>query len=247
MAGGERSLRLCWLYPEHMNLYGDRGNVLTFEQRCRPRGIDFQLVRLGPGERFDGAAYDLVFTGGGPDSTQVLVADDLQERKGADLRRAIEDGLPVLTVCGGYQLFARSYKASDGTVLPGIGVFDAETVHPGPAAPRCIGNIVVRWNGGALVGFENHGGRTFLGAGCASLGRVIRGHGNNARDKTEGAVYRNCYGSYIHGSLLPKNPHFADHLLSLALARKYGEGRLAPIDDALEWRAHRAALARAGA
>jgi CobQ-like glutamine amidotransferase family enzyme len=240
----DRSLSLCWLYPDHMNLYGDRGNVVTLEQRCRRRGIGFTLVRLGPGARFEGGRYDLVFTGGGPDSTQLLVADDLRREKSADLTAAIEDGLPVLTVCGGYQLFARFYKASDGTVLPGIGVFDAETIHPGPAVKRCIGNILVAWGNSTLVGFENHGGRTYLSPGLAPLGRVIEGHGNNAEDGTEGAVYRNCYGTYLHGSLLPKNPHLADHLLRLALERKYGDGALAPLDDALEWRAHEAAVAR---
>lgn len=242
----ERALVLCWIYPEHMNLYGDRGNIIVLEWRSALRGIRLEVARLGPRDPFDGGAYDLVFTGGGPDSTQTLVADDLRERKAANLRAAIVDGLPALAVCGGYQLFANSYRTASGEILPGAGIFEAETVHPGVHAPRCVGNIVITWNESTVVGFENHGGRTFLGPGLRPFGTVLRGHGNNSKDGTEGAVFHHCYGSYIHGSLLPKNPHLADHLLGLALDRKYGSAELQPLDDQLEWEAHRAAIARAG-
>ena len=148
----------------------------------------------------------------------------------------------VLAVCGGYQLLGRYYRPAEGEDLPGLGIFDAWTVHPGPTAKRFIGNVVVRWQGATLVGFENHGGRTFLGPAARPLARVIAGYGNNGRDGTEGAVQANAFGTYLHGSLLPKNPRFADHLIALALARKYGDGELPPLDDALEEQAHAEAV-----
>ena len=161
----------------------------------------------------------------------------------------------MLVVCGAYQLFGHSYRPAVGAALPGLGILDARTVHPGPDVPRCIGNVVVSWSAppvagapddealSTIVGFENHGGRTFLGPTARPLGTVLAGHGNNARDGTEGAVSNNVFGTYLHGSLLPKNPHFADHLLGLALARRYGAGAarraLIPLDDRAERHAHR--------
>jgi CobQ-like glutamine amidotransferase family enzyme len=236
-------LRLAHLYPDLMNIYGDRGNVIALRWRCERRGIGFRVVPLGLGEPLDPGAYDLVLIGGAQDSEQRRVARDLREIKGDALLSAIEDGLPVLAVCGGYQLLQRFYRAASGEELPGLGVFDACTVHPGPDAPRLIGNVVARWDGGTLVGFENHGGRTELGPGARPLATVVRGHGNNGRDRTEGAVRRNAYGTYLHGALLPKNPAFADHLVRLALSRRYGpDVALAPLDDGAELRAHEAAL-----
>ncbi|HXF51146.1 MAG TPA: glutamine amidotransferase [Dehalococcoidia bacterium] len=235
-------LRLAHLYPDLMNIYGDRGNVMALRWRCERRGIAFRVVPLDLGEPFDPGACDLALIGGAQDSEQRRVADDLREVKGDALRRAIEDGLPVLAVCGGYQLLQRFYRAASGEELAGLGVFDAWTVHPGPRARRLIGNVVARWAGGTLVGFENHGGRTELGPGAQPLATVVRGHGNNGRDRTEGAVYRNAFGTYLHGALLPKNPAFADHLLRLALSRRYGDVTLAPLDDLAELRAHEAAL-----
>jgi hypothetical protein len=177
------------------------------------------------------------------------MANDLFTLKADALRGALQDGLPMLVVCGGYQLFGHYYQPAEGPRLPGLGLFDLHTVHPGPHVPRCIGNVVVEWDAPAgprktLVGFENHGGRTFLGPGAKPLGRVVSGHGNNSQDKTEGAVVNRAYGTYLHGSLLPKNPHLADHLLQLALERRHPGATLAPLDDALEWRAHDAALKR---
>lgn len=225
-AGHERvvpqmTLRLGHLYPDQLNLYGDRGNILTLQQRCRWRGIQLRVIELGIGDALDPDAYDLLFIGGGQDRDQAPVAQDLYETKSIGLWAAIEDDMPVLAVCGGYQLLAHYYRPANGPDLKGLGVFDAWTVHRGARAPRCIGNVAIRWQGQTLVGFENHGGQTYLGT-AQPLGKVLKGFGNNAQDGTEGATYRNAFGTYLHGSLLPKNPHFADHLISLALKRSYG-------------------------
>ncbi|HEY8489580.1 MAG TPA: glutamine amidotransferase [Dehalococcoidia bacterium] len=242
---GTRTLRLAHLYPSLMNLYGDRGNILCLQRRCQARGIDLVVDELGLGDPFDPAAYDLVFIGGGQDREQRRVAEDLTRGKGAAVREAVEAGTPTLAVCGGFQLFGRFYRTAEGEELPGLGIFDMETVHPGEDAPRCIGNVVAEWEDGTLVGFENHGGRTYLGPGTRPLARVRIGFGNNGEDGTEGAVRGNAFGTYLHGSLLPKNPRFADRLISLALRRRYGDGTLPPLDDALEEAAHRAAAAAA--
>ena len=233
-------LRLAYLYPDLMNLYGDRGNVLCLRERCRRRGLELEVVSIGLGEDWRPQDFDILFIGGGQDKEQMMVAADLQ-RWGDTIKAAVEEGAVVLAVCGGYQLFGRYYRPSQGPELPGIGLFDAETVHPGPQAPRCIGNVVARWGSSLLVGFENHGGRTYLDPGCSPLAQVIAGHGNNSRDRSEGAIYRHAYGTYLHGSLLPKNPHFADHLLLSALRRHDAGATLSPLDDSLEWTAHRAA------
>ena len=238
----ELGLRLAHLYPKQMNLYGDRGNILCLRRRCAGRGIELMVDELEMGEPLDPAGCDLIFMGGAQDREQRRVAADLLAAKGDALRQAVASGVVVLAVCGGYQLLGRYYRPAEGEDLPGLGIFDAWTVHPGPTAKRFIGNVVVRWQGATLVGFENHGGRTFLGPAARALARVIAGHGNNGRDGTEGAVQANAFGTYLHGSLLPKNPRFADHLIALALARRYGRGELAPLDDALEGRAHAEAV-----
>ncbi|MDP2726919.1 MAG: glutamine amidotransferase [Dehalococcoidia bacterium] len=238
-------LTIGHLYPAEMNLYGDRGNILCLTQRCRWRGIEAQVRPISLGEPWP-PDLDLLFFGGGPDAQQKGVAQDLLEVKGEALRRDVEGGLVALAICGGFQLLCRYYRPAEGPDLPGLGLFDAWTVHSGARAPRCIGNVVVEWEGSTLVGFENHGGRTYLGSGCRPLGRVRRGHGNNSRDKTEGAIYRNVYASYLHGPLLPKNPRLADHLLRLALERRYGAVDLPPLDDAQEFLAHAAAERRWG-
>ena len=235
-------LRLCHLYAGLLNIYGDRGNIIVLRERCAARGIELAVEELGPGDRLQPAAYDLFFLGGAQDREQRLVARDLALQKGPALREAAEEGAVVLAVCGGYQLLGRFYRSAEGEELPGLGLFDAWTVHPGPGARRFIGNVAVRWQGGTLVGFENHGGRTYLGPAASPLGRVLAGFGNNGQDGGEGAVYKNAFGTYLHGPLLPKNPHFADHLIALALARRYGEARLSPLEDALAWAAHRRAL-----
>jgi len=235
-------LRLAWLYPKHMNVYGDRGNIIVLRERCAARGIELAVEELGPGDRLQPAAYDLFFLGGAQDRGQRRVARDVAREKGRALGEGDEEGAVVRAVCGGYQLLGRCDRSAEGEELPGLGLFDAWTVHPGPGARRFIGNVAVRWQGGTLVGFENHGGRTYLGPAASPLGRVLAGFGNNGQDGGEGAVYKNAFGTYLHGPLLPKNPHFADHLIALALARRYGEARLSPLEDALAWAAHRRAL-----
>lgn len=240
------ALRVAHLYPSLMNVYGDRGNIMCLRHRCEARGIAFSVDALSLGDRLDPRAYDLVFAGGAQDREQRLVAEDLLATKRDALAEAIEDGMAALAVCGAYQLFGRFYREASGAELPGAGIFDLHTEHPGEGARRCIGNIVAEWGapGGlrTIVGFENHGGRTRLGAGALPLARVRSGFGNNGEDRTEGAVYRNAIGTYIHGSLLPKNPALADHIIALALARRHGGVALAPIDDRAEERAHAAAL-----
>ncbi|WP_026370281.1 type 1 glutamine amidotransferase [Kallotenue papyrolyticum] len=257
------ALRIAHLYPAQMNIYGDRGNVLTLVQRCRWRGIAVQVDGIAPGQRVDWTRYDLAFFGGGQDSGQALIAEDFVQRHGPEVRAAIADGLVMLAICGGYQLLGHYFLTHTGEKLPGIGALDCYTVG---GTRRLIGNIVVAWSAGAgaaerirpraealpaaptpayLVGFENHSGRTYLGAGVQPLGRVVRGYGNNGEDGTEGAVYQHAHGCYLHGSLLPKNPHFADHLLRLALQRRYGHAAaLTPLDDTFEQQAHAAMVTR---
>jgi len=239
----EATLRLAHLYPKLMNLYGDRGNILSLRRRCQQRGITLAVDELELGEALDADAYDLIFIGGAQDREQRRVAADLLETKAQALHQAVEQGVALLAVCGGYQLLGRHYRPAAGEELAGVGIFDAWTVHPGPTARRFIGNVVVRWQGGTLVGFENHGGRTYLGPSARPLATVIVGFGNNGRDGSEGVVQGdNAFGTYLHGSLLPKNPRFADHLIAQALRRRYGEVELAPLDDALEQRAHAEAV-----
>jgi CobQ-like glutamine amidotransferase family enzyme len=245
-----RTLRLGHLYPSLMNIYGDRGNILCLQRRCRLRGIEVQVTPLEVGDELSVDGFDMLFMGGAQDNEQRLVAADLQTKKGA-LHEMVEDGVVFLGVCGGYQLSGRFYRGLDGAELPGAGVFDLYTLHPGPKAKRLIGNLAAEWDGGTLAGFENHGGRTYLGAGAEPLARVIRGFGNDGESGYEGARYKNAFGSYLHGPVLPKNPAFADHLISLALQRRYislalqrryGDGTLARLDDALEQMAHDGAL-----
>jgi CobQ-like glutamine amidotransferase family enzyme len=238
----EIKLRLAHLYSKMMNIYGDRGNILCLERRCRERGIDFEVSELGLGEKLKPKDYDMVFIGGAQDREQRRVAEDLVKVKGKALREAVNKGLTLLAVCGGYQLLGRYYRTAEGEELPGVGVFDLWTRHPGPGARRFIGNVVVEWRGETLVGFENHGGRTHLETGLEPLGRVVTGFGNNGEDGNEGAVCRNAYGTYLHGSLLPKNPHFADHLLATALRRRHHDIELPPLDDRVEEMAHAAAV-----
>jgi CobQ-like glutamine amidotransferase family enzyme len=236
-----RSLRLGHLYPSLMNIYGDRGNIVCLQRRCRLRGIELIVTELEVGDRLNPADFDMLFMGGAQDREQTLVCEDLAATKGA-LREAVEGGVVFLGVCGGYQLSGRFYRAADGIEMQGASVFDLYTLHPGPKAKRLIGNLAADWEGGSLAGFENHGGRTYLGAGCEPLARVLRGHGNDGRSGYEGARYKNAFGSYLHGPILPKNPAFADKLVSLALERRFGDGTLSPLDDRLEQMAHTAAL-----
>lgn len=236
-------LTICWLYGSTMNIYGDRGNVLALAQRCRWRGIEAEVVTLGVDEPLEAGRYDLFFWGGGQDREQVAVAADISGPKGEVLRAEVEAGVPLLAVCGGYQLLGRFYRPHDGPELPGIGLFDAWTI---AGNERFIGNIVVDSDEfGEVVGFENHSGRTYLGPGARPLGRVRVGRGNNGEDGTEGCRYRNAIGCYLHGALLPKNPAIADFLIAAALRRRYGEVTLSPLDDTIEAAARAAAVQRA--
>ena len=186
-------------------------------------------------------SFDLVFAGGGQDSQQIVVSQDLSTKKSA-LIQAARAGIPMLTICGSYQLFGRYFKPFRGQSLKGIGIFNAYTV---ASKQRKIGNILIKTSLGELVGFENHSGNTWLKDKSSALGKVVIGHGNNGKDHTEGCRINNVFGCYLHGSLLPKNPHFADHLIKLALTNKYGPVKLKPLNDRLEWQAHRQAVARA--
>jgi CobQ-like glutamine amidotransferase family enzyme len=252
------TLRVAHLYPRLMNIYGDRGNIMCLRHRCETRGIGFELTELGMRDRLDPLRHDLIFAGGAQDREQRAVAEDLIATKADAVRQAVEADVALLAVCGAYQLFGRFYRESSGRELPGAGIFDLHTEHPGLNARRLIGNIVADLlapsppptagllphgdRGQTIVGFENHGGRTRLGPGVRPLARVLRGHGNNGEDGFEGAVYRNAIGSYVHGSLLPKNPALADQIIRAALRRVHGEVDLTPIDDRAEDRAHAAAL-----
>jgi len=239
------ALRVAHLFPKLMNIYGDRGNILCPQRRCEARGISFEVEGLELGDQLKAKEYDLIFVGGAQDREQRLVAEDLVKVKSRPLQEAVKRNVAVLAVCGGYQLMGRFYRTAEGEELPGAGVLDMHTVHPGAHAQRFIGNIVIEWNGTTVVGFENHGGRTFLGGGVQPLGRVVAGFGNNGEDGSEGAVYRNVFGTYLHGSLLPKNPKFADHVIEAALRRRHKDFRLSEIDDAVEHTAHAAAVRQA--
>ena len=236
-------LTICWLYGHEMNIYGDRGNVLALARRAEWRGLGARVVTAGLGDVLDTDMLDLYFWGGGQDREQIAVSRDLVGAKGAALAAALEDGAPALAVCGGYQLLGHSYRPHAGEELPGIGVLDvtSEAGHE-----RYIGNVVVETpEFGALVGFENHSARTWLGAGVEPLGQVRVGHGNNGTDGTEGARYKHVVGCYMHGALLPKNPVLADWLLTRAVERRHGSGALSELDDALEQRAHDTVVERA--
>ena len=236
-----QTLQMADFYPTLMNLYGDRGNVMALRARCAARGIQLSVETVGLGDEWDPEATDIVLIGGGQDREQRRVAAHLQSQAGK-LRDYRDADKVLLAVCGGYQLFGRSYRGLDGEVLPGAGVFDAVSVHPGRGSRRCVGDVVALWEGETLVGFENHGGRTYLNEGAEPLAAVVSGFGNNGGDGTEGARVRSCFGTYLHGALLPKNPRLADRLIGLALARRYGERALASLDDVWEARAHAEAL-----
>jgi lipid II isoglutaminyl synthase (glutamine-hydrolysing) len=242
-------LRVLWLYPDHMNIYADRGNIAVLERRCAWRGIDFSLSAAGPREAVDPEAHELLYVGGGQDRDQALVARDLVETKREAVEAALARDAAMLAVCGGYQLLGHSYELADGESLPGLGVVDLRTVRePGK---RLIGNVVIEAgldNGPVrLAGFENHGGRTYLGAGERPLGRVVSGFGNNGKDGHEGVRRGRLIGTYLHGPLLPKNAWLADVLIGWALETRYGQRPvLAELDDALEHRAHDSAVRAAG-
>jgi CobQ-like glutamine amidotransferase family enzyme len=239
-------LRVCALYPDLMNIYADRGNLLLLERRCRWRGIDFALHASSLGDLLDPDAADLFYIGGGQDRDQQLCAEDMVERKREALHAAASRGAVVLAVCGGYQLLGHSYALGDEHI-PGVGLVDLRTVRE--EGPRLIGNVAIEVDlpGTAgprvLAGFENHAGRTYLGPGEQPLGRVLRGHGNTGASGFEGVLRTNVIGTYLHGPLLPKNAWFADWLIATALGLDHP---LEPLDDTFEDAAHAAARRAAG-
>jgi CobQ-like glutamine amidotransferase family enzyme len=232
-------LRIAHLYAHFLNIYGDRGNIASLTRRAEWRGISVQVDAIGIGEELDPSVYDLYFIGGGQDKQQVAIAADLRRHEKA-LKQAVAGRAVILAICGGYQLLGHYYRPHEGPELKGISLLDAFTV---AGNRRMIGNVSIkRENGQTLVGFENHSGKTFLGKGVPPLGKVQTGNGNNGDDGFEGAQSGTVYGTYLHGSLLPKNPLLADELLRKALARLNGEITLTPLDDALEYAAHKRAL-----
>jgi hypothetical protein len=239
------ALRICSLYPELMNIYADRGNLLLLQRRCAWRGIGFEVTAASLGDDVDPEAHDLFYLGGGQDRDQRLCAFDLVETKRDALHAAAGAGKLLLGVCGGYQLLGHSYALGDQEI-PGIGLVDVRTVRE--EGPRLIGNVAIEVElpgldgPRVLAGFENHGGRTRLGPAEHPLGRVLRGHGNDGASGHEGVRRGNVIGTYLHGPLLPKNAWFADWLIATAL----GLDELAPLDDALESAAHAQAREAAG-
>lgn len=238
-----RKLVIGWLYGSKMNIYGDRGNVLALRKRAEWRGIDVDVRDIDLGDDIPDD-IDIFFWGGGQDQEQAPVARDLASGKGEVLREAIENGAAMLAICGGYQLLGHGYQPHNAEFLPGIGLFDANSV---AGENRFIGNVVVESEQfGTLVGFENHSGLTTLHGECQPLGKVVIGHGNNGADGTEGAIYKNAIGCYLHGALLPKNPHLTDWLLQAGLQNRYdGNIEIDSLGDALEFAAHRNASDRA--
>lgn len=254
--GTRYQLTICHLYPDLMDTYGDKGNIITIQKRCQWRGIkvNYKPLSIDDPLSTSHSDFDFYFFGGGQDQAQEIVAKDLQKKASA-LKKSVERGAVLLSICGGYQLLQKYFKTAAGQKIPGIGLFDAYTI---ASDVRMMNNLLIDLNPKFfkeiesiypttnppnyptnLIGFENHSGKTYLEKGTEPLGTVIKGNGNNGEDKTEGAIYKNAFGCYLHGSLLPKNPHFADYLIQKALERKYGKVKLEPLDDTLEWQAHK--------
>ena len=238
-------LRICHLYPEVLNLYGDRGNIRCLQQRLLWRNIDCEITQVKIGDRADLSAFDLFFIGGGQDFEQEVLLGDLKSGKAAEIRAAIEDGKTFLCICGGYQMLGHYYETYEGVKCEFLGAIDFYTVG---GKVRMIDNYAFRLGeesgGSTVVGFENHSGRTYLGPGVKPLGTVLKGYGNNGEDKTEGVRYKNVFGSFSHGPILPKNPELCDEILRSALERRYGRADLSPLEDRFEKLAHEKVLER---
>ena len=238
-------LKICHLYPEVLNLYGDRGNIICMQRRLADRGIESTVTALKIGDRADLTAFDLFFIGGGQDFEQEVLLQDLNSGKAQELRAAVEDGKTFLCICGGYQMLGHYYETYEGVRCEFLGAVDFYTKG---SKVRMIDNYAFQLSedlgGGTVIGFENHSGKTYLGEGIRPLGKILKGSGNNGEDKTEGVHYKNVFGTYSHGPVLPKNPELCDQILLSALVRKYGSARLEPLEDRLEKAAHDTVLER---
>jgi CobQ-like glutamine amidotransferase family enzyme len=234
----KNKIRILHLYPKDMNIYGDNGNVLVIQKRLKWRGIETEILKYNPGDKFSDDV-DIIIGGGGQDSGQLKVQDNLL-KIGPTLHELANKNVPMLMICGLYQLFGHYFKTLEGVEIKGIGLLDITTVGNNE---RLIGNIVCKSKKfGEIVGYENHSGQTFLGKNVTPLSTVVQGAGNNMSDKYEGAIYNNVIGTYLHGSLLPKNPHIADFLISKALENKGLDISLKSIDDSLSDKARKVAL-----
>ncbi len=228
-------IRIAHLYPDMLNLYGDRGNIIALTERMKARQIDVHTDAITMGKSFNADDYDILFIGGGQDFEQDVLLDDLKKGKDTEINKAIHNGTVMLAICGGYQMLGKYYKTYDGKMLEYMGALDFYTEGK---EERMIGNYAYKTKEGIeVVGFENHSGRTYLGKGVEPLGKMIKGFGNNGEDGTEGVRFQNTFGTYSHGPVLPKNPDFADLLISKAIENKYGKSDLAPLDDSLEAKA----------
>ena len=239
MDNNDYNLELAYLYPRLLNIYGDRGNVLTLKYRCKLRGINLNITTVSIEEKIDPLRFDIYFIGGGQDQEQILVSEDLQKKKN-DLISAIENNAVFLAVCGGYQLLGSFYRTNEGKELKGINALDLYTV---AGNKRMIGNVLCTEleSKKTLVGFENHSGKTYLGKSLKPLAKVLRGSGNNGEDNFEGVRYKNVFGTYLHGSFLPKNPFLSDKIIELALKRKGLDMPQIKIDNSIEEMAHKKA------
>ena len=235
-----KTITLLHLYPRDMNIYGDLGNILTIKRRLEWHGYTVRLIEHNPDDQFPDVV-DMILGGGGQDSGQDKIAKDLLAI-GPKLQELAEDSVPMLMVCGLYQLFGKFFKTQDGHIIKGIGLLNCQTY---AGNERLIGNIITESpDFGEIIGYENHSGQTFLGDGVAPFGTVIKGAGNNGKDGSEGARYKNVIGTYMHGSILPKNPAVADFLIEQAVIRKYGDFTPSVIDDNLALTARRIAAKR---
>jgi len=232
-------LRILHLYPKEMNLYGDHGNILALKKRCEWRNIKTEVISYEQGDAFP-KDIDIIFGGGGQDSGQDKIADDLLSHK-RDIEELIKGGTPALFICGLYQLMGKEFITSEGESIPGLGIFKMTT---NAGNKRLIGNVVVDSPlFGEIVGFENHSGCTILEKSMKPLGKVIKGGGNNGQDRTEGVIFKNAIGTYLHGPVLPQNPIMTDFIIQVAIDRKYDRS-ISPLDNKFEDKAHRAAVVR---
>lgn len=237
-------LTIGYLYGDLMNMYGDQGNVIALANRAKWRGIEVEIREIGIGDKIITGEIDLYFFGGGQDLGQFEVGKDLLKAKGKVIKSDIERGVPMLSICGGYQLLGKYYQPKEGAKIMGLGIFDA---HTEAGDERMIGNLVIESQWGKLVGFENHSGNTYLEGDAEPMGQVISGFGNNGEGQNEGCIYKNAIGCYMHGSLLPKNPVLADWLIQQALEIKTGkEFMLEKLDDSVEMAAHNQAVRKFG-